>query len=217
MFDRPPPSTMASGSSRLMTCARPRARRSAWRARAAGRAGRPRRRGLGQAAGVVRVRAVAVARQAGAGDEGLQAAAQAAPALRAGVFGRESARAAGCGPTRRPRRAGRDAPARPPRCRRRAGAEDDAEHQAVAGAGAVGASDRVKQLASFSTRTSRPSRRADVRVERMAVQRGGVGVLHQPGGGADHAGNADADGGGHAELRLGVAHQLRRSPSRVAG
>ncbi len=115
MLDSPPPSTIASGSSRLMTCARPRARRSVWRARrllgarlAGGGTGR-------QAAGVVRIRAVAVARQGGAGDEGLQAAPLAAPALRAGEFVRRAARAAGLwphSPATRVRR--RDAPARPP-------------------------------------------------------------------------------------------------------
>ncbi len=47
---------------------------------------------------------------------------------------------------------------------------------------------------------------ADLAVERMAVQRDRVGVLHQSGGRADHAGNADADGRGDAELRFRVAH-----------
>ena len=45
MFDSPPPRTMASGSSMLITTASPRARRSAWRSRARSRAGRRRRRG----------------------------------------------------------------------------------------------------------------------------------------------------------------------------
>ena len=53
----------------------------------------------------------------------------------------------------------------------------------------------------------------------MAVQRDGVGILHQPRRRADHAGNADADGGGNAQLRLGVAHQggqsLQRFPVAV--
>ena len=73
----------------------------------------------------------------------------------------------------------------------------------------------AKQLASFSTRTSRASAGADVAVEAVAVQRDGVGVLDQAGGRADDAGDADADGRGHAELRLGVADQAGDRVQRV--
>jgi hypothetical protein len=51
--------------------------------------------------------------------------------------------------------------------------------------------------------------RADVAIERVAVQRDRVRVLHQSGRRADHARNADADAGGDAELGFDVTHQGR--------
>ena len=57
------------------------------------------------------------------------------------------------------------------------------------------ASDSAKQLASLASRTGRPSARARSLGKRMAVQPGGVGVLDQSGGRRDRAGDADADRG----------------------
>ena len=44
-------------------------------------------------------------------------------------------------------------------------------------------------------------------VEAMAVQRDGVGILHQPCGRTDDAGDADPDSGGHAQSRFRLPHQ----------
>ena len=119
MLDMPPPSTMTSGSSRLTTCARPRASRSAWRSSAA-RAPRIARGGAGRDAGASRAPwPVAVARQRGAGDQVSRQPVLAAPAERARAVRPAAARAADCGPTRRRRGCGRAAPGRRPRCRRR--------------------------------------------------------------------------------------------------
>ena len=70
------------------------------------------------------------------------------------------------------------------------------------------ASESAKQLASFSTRTSRPSARVEVVAERPAVQLGRVGVLDQAGGRRDRARRADADAGRARRARL-------RSPRRA--
>ena len=69
------------------------------------------------------------------------------------------------------------------------------------------ASDRAKQLASFSTRTSRPSNALMSRSNAWPFSAIELAFFTSAGGGADHAGDADADRCGDAELRLGVAHQ----------
>ena len=212
MLDSPPPSTITSGSSMLMTTASPRASRSAWRASAL-RARFARRRAGRNVAGIMRARAVAVARQRRAGDVGLQAAPIAAPAMAAGDF---VSRGQGSGlcPHSPAIGAGRDARCRPPRCRRRTGAQDNAEHQPIAGASAIHRLGKAKQLASFSTRTSRSSF-ALISRSKVAVQRDRVGVLHPPGCRTDHARDADADRCGLPELRFSVSRTRPAMPSSV--
>jgi hypothetical protein len=86
-------------------------------------------------------------------------------------------------------------------------ADDQPEHDAAPGRRAVrglgeGEAIRIVGDAHFA-----PQQRAEILVERMAVQRVGIGVLHQPGGRRDAARYAHAHGGAHPGLGLGLAHQ----------
>ena len=97
---------MQSGSRMLTTCASARASRSAWRSSAAAAARIAGRGAGGQPLASRAPGAVRIGRQRRAAEEGLDAAALAAPAGRAGIFLGASSRAAGCGPIRRRRGCG---------------------------------------------------------------------------------------------------------------
>src|SRR3954464_556385 len=70
------------------------------------------------------------------------------------------------------------------------------------------ASERARQLASFSTRPP-AERLRHVPVQRPAVEPNRVGVFHNTCGLRDRAGNADAHRSGLAERRLNLAHKAR--------
>ena len=159
MLDSPPPSTMHVGIEQVDDLRQGRAPAGRRGGPAPPAASRIAGGGAGrQCAGVARVGTVAVARQCGAG----RCRSPGSPIGRTSNAGRAvrrvAARAGGCGPTRRRRRAGRDARGRPPRCRRRQPVPRMTPNTRRWPAPAPSAaSDRAKQLASFSTRTSRPS------------------------------------------------------------
>ena len=91
------------------------------------------------------------------------------------------ARAAGCGPTRRSRGSGPSSTlpstTMPPPT---AGAEDDAEHRAVAGAGAVRGLRQGEAVGVILHAHLASEQRGDVAVQRVAVERDGIGILHPP-------------------------------------
>ena len=213
MLDRPPPSTITSGSSRFTTWARPRASRSAWRARAA---------------------AACVSPASGAGREGrthharraVASLASAGPATRVsrqpclphqqGGGGRSS----GVTPGQRvvPPLAGdavapgdhaavhHDAGAA-------AGADDDAEHGARTGPRAVGGLGQSEAVGVVLDADFPAECLCKVAVEGMAVEADRVGVLHEAGGRADDARYADADAD-RAELRFDGENGFRRASGR---
>ena len=200
MFDRPPPSTMTSGSRMLMTL-RERARQPILVARRAPRsrsARRPRPRADDLRARRERRRRCArvIARRAPGPDRnGLDAAAPAAVARRPGRSSSRGARQrivapfagdrvrAGRARGRRPRRrrrrrcrgSRRTPPARPPPRRRSPPTARSSWR-------------RWRTAPADRARRSRSSR------ERPAVQPGGVGVLDEPRRRRDRARDADADG-----------------------
>ena len=186
MLDRPPPSTIASGSRMLITTASPRASRSAWRSSAAmrglvagGGAGR-------QIAGVVRAGSVAVAREGR--DRRHRSPGSRACRTSTGCRGFRLRRGQGSGvwphsPAMRcgPRWTLPCMTMPPPQPVPRMTPKTTPKPRAAPSVASL----RAKQLASFSTRTSRSRACADVVVEAVAVQRDRVGVLDQAGGGAD--------------------------------
>ena len=161
----------------------------------------------GDAGGIVRARAVAVARQRRAGDPGLQAVPMAAPALPAGhlVGPRPGQRIVA--PLAGDVVASAQHLAVHHHAAAAAGAEDDAENRAVTGARAIARFRQGEAVGVVLHPHLAAEQGADVAVERVAVQCDGVGVLHQAGGRADHAGNADAHRGGDAKLRFRIAHE----------
>ena len=164
MFDMPPPRTITSGSSTLMTLASARAIRSSYRARAVPRrADRPAPQPATIALRSARRSRCAV-RSPPAGPDPRETS----RCSRGGrnstpvrVARRQPATAADCGPT-------------PPRSRcgpvrtcaadddagAGAGADDDAEDDAAPAAAPSAASETAKQFASLAIRTSRPRRRS---------------------------------------------------------
>ena len=184
MLDRPPPSTIASGSSRLTTCASARASRSAWRSSAAAaRAspaaarGRQRRRHRARPARRHRRRA-----------RGRRGRSRGSPAGRTSSAGRDapppSIQGSGLWPhspaTRlRPSNSARRATTPPPTPVPRMTAKTIAEPRA----GAVGrlAHREAVGVVGEPHRAGQP--RLQVRVQRPAVQPGGIGTAHQAGRG----------------------------------
>ena len=165
MFDRPPPSTMTSGSRMLITCASARARRSfvAHEARlargiACGRGGRD---VCSQASAFPVLRRWSRSRP-GPGQERFDAARLAAEARRPGALVVARATAAGCGPIRRRSRSGPiEHMAANHDARADAGAEDRRRIRSRRPRLAPSvASDSAKQLASLVIRTARPRRRS---------------------------------------------------------
>ena len=209
MLDSPPPSTITSGIEQVDDLRQParqpvgvavqRGLRARFAGGGAGRDGRRRRARPGR-----RSRARARGRRPRSPGSRAGRTSSAGPAIR-----RAAARAAGCGPTRRRPGCGPAStlpsttmpPPQPvPRM--------TPNTTPLAGAGAVASPREGRSSWRRSPPAPRrPSSAADVAVEGVAVQRDRVGVLHQPGRRADHAGNADADRRGDAELGLGVAHQ----------
>ena len=96
------------------------------------------------------------------------------PGYSAGV-----ARAADCGPIRRRRMRAAVHPPVHHDTAAAAGAQDDAEHQAMAGAGAVGRLRQGEAVGVVLHPHLAAEQLADVAVEGVAVQRDRVGVLHQ--------------------------------------
>ena len=170
MLDSPPPSTITSGSSRLIT----------WPAPApAGRHAAPAPPAPAASPAAARAGMPLASRASGPSQStapapvpdrpGLQAAALPAPALRPRDIRPASARAAGLWPHSPAMRcAPCDAPAHPPRCRRRSRCRGSRRTppRCPAPAPSGGLADSAKQLASFSTRTSRPSARRESRGRR---------------------------------------------------
>jgi hypothetical protein len=189
-----------------MTCASraPCGRRSApgWPTRRPRRARRARRSlGSEPLAAVMGM----IARQAGAGQPGFDAAVLAAIAGRPGSSSarpgqRVVAPFAGDGVRRR------SAPGGRPRCRRRSRCRAITPNTTSAPAAAPSvASDRAKQLASLARRISRCSA-FQILPQRLADQAGGIGVLDQAADARFGAGHADAD----AAARLQFAARRRR-------
>ncbi len=217
MLDSPPPSTITSGSSRLITCASPRASRSAWRSSAA-------------CARVSPAAARAGMPEASCAPSPSQSRASDGPAIQVSRQPRwphqhcRPGSSSGCGQGSglwphspvtwlRPRSTLPSTTTPPPQPVPRMTPNTDA----VAGAGAVGRFREREAVGVVLHPHLAVEQGADVAIERVAVQRDRVGVLHQAGGRADHAGDADADGGGDAELGFGVAHQARRCPPAMPG
>ena len=96
-----------------------------------------------------------------------------------------------------------------------AGAEDDPEHDSIAGAGTVGGLAEGEAVGVVLDADLAVQAFADVVVEAVAVQGDGVGALDQAGGGADDARDADADCGGDAEAGFAVANQGGDGAERV--
>ena len=89
-----------------------------------------------------------------------------------------------------------------------AGAQDDAEHDAEAGSGAVGGFAQGEAVGVVLDAHLAVEGLADVVVEAVAVQRDGIGVLDQAGGWADHARDADPDRARYSPVWLQhCAHQ----------
>src|SRR5271168_4156795 len=84
-----------------------------------------------------------------------------------------------------------------------AAAQDDAEDNAIAGAGTVGGLAEGEAVGVVLDPDLAVQPLAEVVIEAVAVQRDGVGAFDQAGGGADDAWNADANcgprGGGDAQ------------------
>ncbi len=81
-----------------------------------------------------------------------------------------------------------------------AGAEDDAEDDIAPGGGAIGGLGQGEAIGVVGDADFAAEQSLQVLVEGMAVQGDGIGVFHQAGGGADAAGDADADAGRGADL-----------------
>ena len=171
--------------------------------RVAGRGGLRDRGGVDRRAAVAAV----VGGDRGAADPGLDAARGAAVAAQAGAlvvagpgqgvvapFAGEAV-----GPLQHPA-VHRDAAAA-------AGAQDHAEHHRRARAGAVGRLGERQAVGVVGERDRLPEPRGEVGVQRLAVQAGGVGVLHAAVG-PRRAGRADA----HAERPAGRVARSRDQP-----
>ncbi len=194
MLDSPPPSTIASGSSRLITCASPRASRSACRASAAAAARLP----GGGARRAGRRRPARPARPRPPPAPGRRPASPGSPTWPHQQCG--SGRSAGVtqgsglcphSPAMRLRPGDHPPVHHDPGAA--AGADDDAEHRPRARARAVRRLRQGEAVGVVLDPHRAAERLGQVPVQRVAVQADGVGVLHQPGRRADHAGDADAD------------------------
>ena len=87
------------------------------------------------------------------------------------------------------------------------GAQNDPEHDAEADAGTVGGFAQGEAVGVVLDPHLAVEGLADVVVEAVAVQGDGIGTLDQAGGGADHAGDADPDRRGDAQVGFRLAHQ----------
>src|ERR1700712_343244 len=87
------------------------------------------------------------------------------------------------------------------------GAQDDTEHNAEAGTGAIGRLAQCKAVGIVLDPYFPSERIADVAVEAVAVEGDGVGVLHRAGGWANDARNADSNRHRDAQSGFGFAHE----------
>ena len=82
------------------------------------------------------------------------------------------------------------------------------DHHAMPGTGAIGCLRQRKAVGIVLHPHLTPQPVRQIGIQPVAVQRVGVGVLHQPGRRADHAGNADADTAGATEFGFSITHQI---------
>ncbi len=218
MLDRPPPSTITSGSRMSQITASPRASRSACRSSAArarrvagggarrASCSRPWRSGPSQ-----------LSREARPGEVEFEAAPVPAPARRIRQLVRRRPGEGRVPPLARdPVAPGDHAPvhgdsAAAPR------PDDDAEHRAAPGPRAVHRLAQREAVGVVLDPHLPPERLAEVAVEGVADQGLGVGVLDQAGRRADDAGDADAHARAHPRLALRGRHEIayRRHDPRI--
>ena len=213
MFDSPPPSTITSGSRMLTITASPRPIRSVCRASAACARASPAAARAGRVAASRAPGPSQSIASAGAGDVAFQAAVQAAPARDAGQFVRLRPGQRDVAPFAGDALAAVDQAPVHHDAAAAAGADDHAEHRAMADAGAVRRLAEREAVGVVAHPHLARQLGAEVAVQRMAVQHLRVGVLHQPARRADHAGDADAQAAVRRPAPARPAAPDRRSPA----